>query len=77
MELQTNQFGKLKGHSMINFTNAWCIEHFLCNTGLKTQNFTKNVLLSSLALLHPEILQFVKDNVTPKELNFLLCAKFH
>ena len=47
MELQNNQFSILKGHSTINSANEYesdvSIEHFLCNTGLKTQNFTKNV----------------------------------
>ena len=33
MELQINQF----------WIEAWCIEYFLRNTGLKIQNFTKNV----------------------------------
>ena len=46
MESQINQFWILKDHSTINSANEHerdVLNIFVCNTGLKTQNLTKNV----------------------------------
>ena len=75
MELQTNHFWILKGHSTINSASEY--EPDVLNTfvqrGLKTQNSAKNVW-AHLHFCHPEILQFLKDDIsltiTPKELKF-------
>ena len=46
MELQTYHFWILKDHNTINSANEYeadILKFFLCNAGLKTQDFTKNV----------------------------------
>ena len=50
MELQTYHFGILEVHSTVNSAHEYepdVLNTFLCNAGLKTQNFTKNYELIS------------------------------
>ena len=64
MELQINHFGPSKGHTRINSANEYDepdVLNTFCATRVLNSKFCKECI-SSLALLSPKILQFLKDN---------------